>query len=49
MIAVPSGILSTVLSVRYTGDGRFTARGVFFTHLFSILTIPLILKIMEVV
>ncbi len=49
MIAVPSGILATVLSVRYTGDGRFTARGIFFTHLFSILTIPLILKIMEVV
>ncbi len=45
MLSVPSGILSTVLSVKYTGEGRFAAQGVFWTHLLCILTIPLLLRL----
>lgn len=45
MIACPTAILSTVLSEKHTDTGQYAAGSVFLTHLLSLITLPLILKL----
>jgi hypothetical protein len=45
MIACPTAILSTVLSEKHTATGQYAAGSVFLTHLLSLITLPLILKL----
>jgi predicted permease len=41
--AMPTAMAATMLSLRYGGNDRLAAKGVFLTTLFSVLTIPLLL------
>ncbi|MFW6035080.1 MAG: AEC family transporter [Halothermotrichaceae bacterium] len=47
MLAMPSGAIGVIFAEKYDSDYTFASEGVFFTTLFSIVTIPLIIYLIN--
>lgn len=48
MLAMPAGAIAVIFANKYDGDFKFASEGVFFTTLFSLLTIPLFIWLINI-
>ncbi|AZO96236.1 AEC family transporter [Halocella sp. SP3-1] len=48
LLAMPSGAIGVILAEQYNGDYKFASEGVFITTLCSIVTIPLIIVLIDI-